>query len=76
MLSGVTRRESVGIYCSLFSVAVSSQLSCSSSWTKNSSGGHRSSPLSTSPSVGSTTMEGRRSFSLQQRSKSDGSGKI
>ncbi|KAL8185575.1 UNVERIFIED_CONTAM: hypothetical protein K2H54_055097, partial [Gekko kuhli] len=32
---------------------------------KNSSGGHLSSPLSTSPSVGSTTMEGRRSFSLQ-----------
>lgn len=65
-----------GLYCSLLSFSVSSQLSGSSSWTKNSSGGHRSSPLSTSPSVGSTTMDGRRSLSLQQRSKSDGSGKI
>lgn len=68
--------EPSGLYCSFFSFPVSSQLSCSSSWTRNSSGGHRSSPLSTSPSVGSTTMEGRRSFSLQHRSKSDGSGKI
>lgn len=50
--------------------------SSSSSLTRNSSGGQRSSPLSTSPSVGSTTIDGRRSLSLQQRSKSEGSGNI
>lgn len=56
------------IYCSLSFFAssqFSSSSSSSSSCTRNSSGGHLSSPLSTSPSVGSTTMEGRRSFSLQ-----------
>lgn len=63
--------SSDAIYCSLLSFFASSQFSSSSSssssssCTRNSSGGHLSSPLSTSPSVGSTTMEGRRSFSLQ-----------
>lgn len=61
--------SSDAIYCSLLSFFTSSQFSSSSSssssCTRNSSGGHLSSPLSTSPSVGSTTIEGRRSFSLQ-----------
>lgn len=66
--------------CTFLSISSSSSSSSSSSpssWLfRNSSGGQRSSPLSTSPSVASTTMDGRRSFSLQQRSESDGSGKI